>query len=126
MSKGSPQIAFRLPTELRERVKAAAKEAGTDTSAVVLQALKEHLGSPNGDNGAGKRPLAPPEQIAPLIQEYRSLVDRDRRDERNRLYKELLAASFVVHQYYEHAPGVHEAYFELRWLAKLFGIKEGV
>ena len=122
MSKGSPYIVARVPADLRERVKASAKAAGIDTSVLVRLALESHIGTTNLGNGAGKRPLAPPEQIAPQIEKYRSLVDRDRRDERNRLYKELLAATFVVHQYYPHAPGVHEAYLELRWLAKFFGI----
>lgn len=43
--KESPQVSFRIPSELREQAKARAKREGTTVSALARQALERYLAS---------------------------------------------------------------------------------
>ena len=123
------RISVRLEDELWERLHTCAKEAEIVPSTVVRRALDGHLNNaaPSG-NGKALRPLAPPEEISPLLSKYWGWGDRsnDMRKERERLYRELLAASFACKKLFPLTPGLEEGYIELRHLAKLFGIQENV
>ncbi len=123
------RISVRLEDELWERLHTCAKEAEIVLSTVVRQALQAYLADADpSTNGPPKRPLAPPEEISPLLSKYWGWGDRsnDMRKERERLYRELLAASFACKKLYPLTPGLEESYIELRQLAKLFGIQENV
>ena len=125
MSK-SRRITVRPGDELSEQVREAAREAGTDTSTIVRQALEAYFAdaAPNG-NGPAKRPLAPPDEIDWLIQKYGGWGSGDIRKERERLYRELLAVSFACKRGFPRTPELVEGYIQLRHLAKFFGIPEG-
>ena len=121
----SRRITVRPGDELCEQVREAAREAGTDTSTIVRQALEAYFAdsAPNG-NGPSKRPLPPPDEIDSLVQKYEGWGSGDIRKERARLYRELLAVSFVTKRGFPRTPELVEGYIELRHLAPLYGMKE--
>ena len=124
MSK-SRRITVRPGDALCDSLQQAAKEAGTNTSTIIRQALEAYL-SDATSNGSGpvKRPLPPPDEIDWLVQKYGGWGNGDIRKERARLYRELLAVSFVCKRGFPRTPELVEGYIELRHLAKFFGMAE--
>ena len=123
------RISVRLEDELWERLHTCARETEIVPSTVVRKALQEHLADADpSTNGPPKRPSPPPEEISPLLSKYWGWGDRsnDMRNERERLDRELLAASYACKKLYPLTPGLEESYIELRQLAQLFGIQENV
>ena len=119
------RISVRVTDEQWAYLHKCEEETGTDFSTVVRQALQAHIAgaAPNG-NGPARKLLTPPELLMPLMPKYRGWGDGDIRKERERLFRELLAASFACKLFFPRTPKMIEGYIELRQLARFFGIAE--
>jgi hypothetical protein len=71
---------------------------------------------------ANSRRLSPPKAVFDRYPWYISWVRGDLRDERNRLFLELLAASFACKKLYPRTKGVPEGYENLLPLSEFFGV----
>jgi hypothetical protein len=122
------RISVRVSGELWDRIQESQRERETGYGEIVRQVLQAYFAdtAPNGDGPAKGtlRPLHPPEEIMPLLPKYLGWGSGDIRRERERLYRELLAASFACKQFFPRTPAMVEGYSELRRLAALFGIVE--
>lgn len=58
-SRGDKQIALRLPMDLRDRVKASAKENGRSANSEIVFAIERHLGALDSDGAEGLATTSP-------------------------------------------------------------------
>jgi hypothetical protein len=123
--KGSPKVTIRLRNGQRERLEAFCRDSGSEVSHVIRLALDAILPAESAAEANGKplKRLSPPDQIISLTAKYRAWGRGDLREERNRLFGELLAASFACKQLYPRTPNIVEGYEGLLQLCQLFGIK---
>lgn len=49
MARTDPQVNFRMPAELKDRLEASAKEAGRSTTAEIVTRLEESISAPSAD-----------------------------------------------------------------------------
>ena len=122
----SCRLSVRLNQERWDRLEQYCQEAGYTPSTLVRRALDAYL-SGNGTSpavGAPPHRLAPPEQIGPLMPKYRAWANGDLRKHRNKLFADLLAASFITKQHYPRTPGMLEGYEGLRQLCRHFGLED--
>ncbi len=120
----SKRICVRLEQERQGRLQQYCEETGYDVSRVVRLALDAYLDREAGPvaNGTPQRRLSPPEQVFPHMPKYRAWGAGDLREERKRLYKELVAAAFVCKQHYQRTPCMLEGYEGLLQLRQFFGV----
>jgi len=78
-----------------------------------------------GAAGSGSVPqrLHPPDEAVKRMGPYRARGNGDLRQERNRLFVELVAAAFVCKNQWSRTPGVVEGYVGLLQLCKFFGVQ---
>jgi hypothetical protein len=122
--KGSRRISVRLKQESLESLHNYCREAGCDVSRAVRRALEGFLNlqSKTKTAGVASRRLSPPEAVLDLYPQYVGWVRGDLRQERKRLFIELLAASFVCKRLYPRTKGVPEGYESLLQLCEFFGV----
>lgn len=123
--KGSRKISVRLPDGPMERLHEFCRETGSDLSHVVRQGLDTFLASQSGSATAEDptRRLSPPEQVFDLVPRYLGWVRGDLREERKRLFRELLAASFVAKKHFPRTAGMLEGYMGVLQLCQFFGLE---
>lgn len=123
--RASRRISVRLPDAPMERLREYCCEANSDVSRAVRQALDAFLAveSGSGSHPAVPKRRTPPEQVFDLVPKYRSWGKGDLREERKRLFAELLAASFACKQLYPRTKRIIEGYDNLLQLCEDFGAK---
>lgn len=121
----SRRISVRLSDDRLGRLQKLCQETGCHVSHVVRQALDAFLACESG-SAAGQAPqrrLSPPEAVFDSVPRYLGWVRSDLREERNRLFFELLAASFAAKKLYPRTAGVLEGYEGLLQLCQFFGLE---
>jgi len=111
-----------------DRLQRLCTETGQDVSRVVREALDALLASGSG-SAAGEgshRRLTPPERVFDLVPPYLGWARGDLREERKRLFCELLAASFAAKKLYPRTTGILQGYEGLLQLCEFFGLESDV
>jgi len=124
--RGSRRVSVRLSDDRLARLQRVCQETGCNVSHVVRQALDAFLPSESGagsTNSGPPRRLSPPEQIFPLVAKYRAWGRGDPRRELNRIFVELLAASFACKQLYPRTASIVDGYLGLLQLCRFFGLE---
>jgi len=121
--KASRRISVRLEDTKWEQLRARCGVTQTDVSRCVRQAIEGFLNTETGTNAlnAAKKRLTPPQTVLDCHSAYLSWVDGDLREERKRLFRELLAACFTCKKLWPRTPGILEGYEELLQLCDYFG-----
>ena len=122
----SRKISVRLKQEDSERLQEYCVQKEQNISRVVRHALDALLVQELNSGAAGTPPrrLSPPEQIGRLVPKYLAWGRGDLRQELNKLYAEVLAASFACKKLYPRTPSVLNGYKGLVQLCPLFGLDE--
>jgi hypothetical protein len=121
----SRRIIVRVSEESYQALMARSRDLDCDLSHIIRSALDGSL-KPEPAANAPRKPLLRPAEIDPKVDQWRSVVDRDIRKERRRLYGDLLALSYVCKERYPRTPGVVDGYQALLKLQHLFGYEENV
>lgn len=121
--KASRRISVRLEWAQWERLRTHCGLTQTDISHGVRRAIDTLLAAETGENApnAVRKRLTPPEAVIDRSQFFVSWVRADLREERKRLFKDLLAASFACKKLWPRTPGILEGYEELLQLCEYFG-----
>lgn len=114
----SRRLTIRLDEERLASLRRRAEENGSDVSQIVRDALDL---LPADSAPRMRRSL--PDEILALVPFYLGFADGSVKEERNRQYKELLAASFATKNLFPRSHGVVEAYEGLLALSPFFGLE---
>ncbi len=121
---GSRRISVRLDTDSLEHLQKHCLAADCDVSSVVRRALEAFLSGQLGSltSEAAPKRQSPPDIIVECTPKYLNWGRGDLREERKRLFCELLAASFVCKKHYPRTNGMLEGYQALLQLCEFFGV----
>ncbi len=122
---GAGRLTVRLNQQQLDRLQERCQQAGLDVSHVVRQALDAFLANGQGVAGSGSAPrrLAPPDEVIRLTPPYLAYGKGDLRQERKRLFAELVAVAFVCQKHYSHTPGMVDGCQGLLQLCRFFGLE---
>jgi hypothetical protein len=121
----SRRIIVRVTEELYQTLLVRSRDSDCDLSHVVRSALDGSL-KPESAPETPRKPLLRPEEIDPLVDDYRAVVDDDIRKIRKRRFDHLLAVSYVCKEKFPSTPWIQDGYQSLLELQHLFGYPKNV